>query len=472
MKIKRFSIVSILFACFLWFSPAIAQTPEVIETDNLQELVSTLEDEAKRAEFLNNIKTMIEVKEKQQAEKDAQILAELTALEQTTEELKKGYQAFLAKIGLDASVFGRLVAMAAIIAGAFIGVHLWRRFYFYAQKKTILFQQRFHLHSNRLLNYLRWVRLIGYWVIFLAVLYGFAFTWDIQIIEQLIGKERWLAFIALSSKILTVVATGFLVWEVASGVAEYALFRADMNGQGSRLKTVLPVIRTLLTLFVGVIFIMILLSAIGVNVMPLLAGAGVVGIAVGLGAQKMVTDFLTGFTILMEDLIQVGDVATVAGKSGTVEKITIRKIQLRDSKGTVVTIPFSEVTTVENQTKDFSNYVMDIAVPYRENADKVMDILRSVGNDLVEDKEYNSLIMRPIDVLGIDKITDSGNVIIKVSIKTRASQQWKVGREFNRRMKQAFEINAIEMPQTQTNVYIYDQSGTLISSATPPIKNK
>lgn len=474
MTINRFCLFSILVACFLWTSSVLADeaTTLTVNTDNLQELVSTLENEAKRTEFVETLKTIIKVQEEQQAEKDAKALAELTAIEQATEELKVGYQGFLAKMGLDSSLFGRFVAMAGILVVAGFAVYGWRRFYAFAQRKTLAFQERYHLHQRRLITYLRWVRLIGYWLIFLTVLYGFAFTWDIQIIEYFVGEERWLGFLSVSSKILMVVAVGFLIWEMANGIAEYVLFRADMNGQGTRMKTMLPVIRSLLTLVVGIIFLIILLAEIGVNVMPLLAGAGVVGIAVGFGAQKMVTDFLTGITILMEDLIQVGDVATVAGKSGTVEKITTRKIQLRDARGTVVTIPFSEVSTVENQTKDFSNYVMDIAVSYREDADKVIDILRNVGNDMVEDKEFNSLIMRPVDVLGVDKITDGGNVIIKVSIRTRPSQQWKVGREFNRRMKQAFEINEVDVPQAQTNVYIYDQSGALVSATTPPIKNK
>jgi len=464
MKINHFSVFSIFLSCLFYFvgvCPVTAQTSEKVDTANLQELVTTLENDAKRIEFINNLKTMIETYEKQQAAQDAQILAELTALEQMINKVKMEYRLFLAEIGLDESVFGRLVAMIAIVIMAFVAAYLWRRFYFYVHKKLINFQQRFHLRNDRLQNYLRWVRLVGYWGIFLSVLYGFAFTWDIMIIAYFIGEEQWLGFIALSSKILVITTIAVLLWEIANGIAEYVLLRADMKGRGTRMKTMLPIIRSLLTLVVGAFFLIAVLSEIGINVMPLLAGAGVVGIAVGFGAQKMVMDFLTGFTILAEDLIQVGDVATVAGKSGTVEKITTRKIQLRDGKGTVVTIPFSEVKTVENQTRNFGNYPIEVAVNYNENPDEIIEILRSVGDELINDKDYSSLILAPINIMGVDRFTDTGLMIIKASIKTSPAQQSKVGREFNRRMKMAFARHDVQIPTPmQTNIYVYlDKDG-------------
>ena len=158
--------------------------------------------------------------------------------------------------------------------------------------------------------------------------------------------------------------------------------------------------------------------------------------------QQIIKDLLTGFVIIFEDLIQVGDVVNLGGKGGAIEKITLRKVQLRDLSGTVITVPFGEITIVENLTKKFSYYLLDVAVAHRESPDEVIDVLQAIAQEMQADAEYAEDILEPIEILGVDQFTDSA-IIIKARIKTRPIKQWRVGREFNRRMKYAFDERGI-----------------------------
>jgi small conductance mechanosensitive channel len=230
------------------------------------------------------------------------------------------------------------------------------------------------------------------------------------------------------------------------------LRKANTNNQ-SRTKTLLPIIRNIIIAVFAALFGLVLLSELGINVTPLLAGAGVIGVAVGFGAQSFVKDFLSGFTIILEDIVRVGDVVNLGGASGSVEKITLRKIQLRDFAGTVYTIPYSEIKTIQNLTKDFSYYVMDIGVPYTQNIDRVIAALRAVDEEMRKDDSFSFMILEPLEIAGVDKFAE-GAVVIKARIKTQPIRQWTVGREFNKRMKIEFEKDGIEMPLAQRTVNV------------------
>ncbi|HEY3486919.1 MAG TPA: mechanosensitive ion channel domain-containing protein, partial [Gammaproteobacteria bacterium] len=221
---------------------------------------------------------------------------------------------------------------------------------------------------------------------------------------------------------------------------------------GNRLRTLLPIARNFLLLILICLFALVILSEVGVDIMPLLAGAGIFGIAIGFGAQTFVKDLLTGFTIIFEDLVQVGDVIRVADRTGLVERITIRKIQLRDLNGIVYTVPFSEINTIENWTKDYSYYVLDIGIAYREDPDKVIACLKEIDESMRADDHYKRLILAPIEILGVDSFAEN-SIIIKARIKTLPIKQWDVGREFNRRMKRQFDEKGIEMPFPHQVVY-------------------
>ncbi|NNG04549.1 MAG: mechanosensitive ion channel [Inquilinus sp.] len=247
-----------------------------------------------------------------------------------------------------------------------------------------------------------------------------------------------------------------VVWEAISGFVERRLSGVDEDGnpiaQSSRARTLLPLLRKAAFVVLMTFIALIVLSEIGVNIAPLLAGAGIVGLAVGFGAQTLVKDIITGLFILIEDTIAVGDVVEVGGHSGLVEALSLRTISLRDLSGSVHTVPFSEVTTVLNRTKDFSFYVMDIGVAYREDADQVIEVLKQLGAEILEDPAYAQQILEPIEILGVDAFADSA-VIIKARIKTKPIKQWFVGREFNRRMKRRFDELGIEIPFPHMTLY-------------------
>jgi small conductance mechanosensitive channel len=170
-------------------------------------------------------------------------------------------------------------------------------------------------------------------------------------------------------------------------------------------------------------------------------------------------------TIIFEDLIQIGDVVNLGGRSGLVEKITIRKVQLRGLDGTVYTVPFGEINIVDNLTKEFSYYLMDIGVAYRENTDEVVRCLKKIDEELRQDKDFRNKILEPLDILGVDKFADSA-VIIKARIKTRPIEQWNVGREFNRRMKFEFDKRGIEIPFPHQTLYFGEDKSGRAPSAT------
>jgi small conductance mechanosensitive channel len=247
------------------------------------------------------------------------------------------------------------------------------------------------------------------------------------------------------------------VWELFVAAIERYLAAVDGEGRpvtrSARARTLLPLLRTVTLAVLALTVALIVLSELGVNIAPLLAGAGIVGIAIGFGSQALVKDIITGLFILVEDTLAIGDVVDVGGDhSGVVEAISIRAIKLRDLAGTVHTVPFGTVTSVKNLTRDYSYYVADIAVAYREDTDEVIEVLKEVARALKEDPAFGYFMLEPLEVIGVDRFVDSA-VILKVRLKTVPLQQWTVGREFNRRVKKAFEAEGIEMPSQERTIF-------------------
>ena len=265
--------------------------------------------------------------------------------------------------------------------------------------------------------------------------------------------------------IVTVLFVALLIWEIFGSAIERYLNGVGADGKplarSARTRTLLPLLRTTVLIVLFVMVGLIVLSQIGVNIAPLLAGAGIAGIAIGFGSQALVKDVITGLFILLEDTLSVGDVVDVGnGHSGVVEALSIRAIRLRDMAGTVHTVPFSDVTTVQNLTKGYAYYVVNVGVSYREDTDEVTEVLKTVADDLRSDPKFAPVMLGPIEVLGVDRFADSA-VIIQARLKTLAMQQWSVGREFNRRLKKAFDQRGIEMPFPHQTIYFgEDKRGT------------
>lgn len=197
---------------------------------------------------------------------------------------------------------------------------------------------------------------------------------------------------------------------------------------------------------------MMILSEVGVDLKPLLAAAGLGGLAIGFGGQSLVKDLISGFFILLEDSIRVGDVVEIAGVSGLVEEVKLRTITLRDLAGNVHVVPNGVIEKVKNMTKGYSYYVMDVGVAYRENVDEVMVVLKEIAAELQTDPAFGVDILAPLEMLGVDQFADSA-VIIKCRIKTNPIQQWRIGREMNRRIKKTFDAKGIEIPFPHQTIY-------------------
>lgn len=247
--------------------------------------------------------------------------------------------------------------------------------------------------------------------------------------------------------LILILAVGF--WELGGvalgGVFRRAAERSETARRAAQLRSLEPMTRSALRAVVAVFTGMIIISQAGVEIGPLIAGAGVVGIAVGFGAQTLTKDYLTGFSLILEDIVSVGDIVRIGDSGGLVETMALRTIRLRDFDGTLHVVPYSEPQTVHNLTKSFSYYVFDLPISYDSDIDAALALMRTVGAEMRSEPAFRDVILEAIEVVGVDKLGDSG-VVLKARIKTQPVQQWSVGREYNRRIKLAFDKAGIEIP--------------------------
>jgi moderate conductance mechanosensitive channel len=230
--------------------------------------------------------------------------------------------------------------------------------------------------------------------------------------------------------------------EVAAGSTLDALERAK------RARTLGAAIDKVATvLIVGTAGVMVL-QQFNINPAPLLTGAGIAGLAVGFGAQTIVRDVISGFFMLLENQVRVGDVAAINGTGGLVEQINLRTIVLRDDEGTVHVFPNGAITTLANRSKDFSFYVIDLKISYHEDPDRVFAVLRTLGDEMQKDPAFGPFILAPVEIMGVDAFAD-WSLTIKLRIKTMPLKQWEVGRELRRRIKKAFDALGIELPSPE-----------------------
>lgn len=284
---------------------------------------------------------------------------------------------------------------------------------------------------------------------------AFLQTWGLGVVDWL-SSPLGIAVAGRFARIVMIVAIALIVWEVVSAMIERYLAATDFEGhvihRGQRAQTLLPLLRNIVLIVISVMITLTLLSELGVDTGPLLAGAGIFGLAVGFGAQTFVKDVITGFFILVEDAVAVGDVAEVGGHGGKVEAMSIRSIQLRDVHGDVHRVPFSEVKSTINRSRGFSFAVFHIGVAYREDTDRCMNVIREVGDEMLTDAGLAADILADIEIMGVESFADSA-VIIGARIKVKAGKQVGVQRGFNRLLKKRFDAEGIEMPFPHQTVY-------------------
>ncbi|MBU1193009.1 MAG: mechanosensitive ion channel family protein [Gammaproteobacteria bacterium] len=287
-----------------------------------------------------------------------------------------------------------------------------------------------------------------------------------ELMQEYFSSVAWQDIIFSALRILLILTLGWL----ASIITRTALRRfehrlieqgrqqGDIASEATkRAETLVRLLRQGVAIMIWLVAILVLLNELGISVGPILASAGVAGLAVGFGAQNLVRDVISGFFLILENQVRIGDVAVVNGTGGLVEAINFRTLILRDLSGTVHVFPNGSVTTLANLTKEWSAYVFEIGVAYKENTDQVIEIMRSVADELQEDPQFGRLIVDKIEIFGVDKLADSA-VVIKGRIKTQPIKQWDVGREFLRRIKLAFDQQGIEIPFPQRSLS-FSESG-------------
>jgi small-conductance mechanosensitive channel len=227
----------------------------------------------------------------------------------------------------------------------------------------------------------------------------------------------------------------------------------DALERRKRAQTIATVVRRGLAALIWTTAVLIVLRELDVDITPVLTGAGIVGLAIGFGAQTLVRDVISGFFLIIEDQVRVGDVAMVNGIGGLVEQINLRTIVLRDLEGAVHVIPNGEIKTLSNRTKDYSYYVISLGIDYDEDTDRVVAAVQEAANELALDPVFGASILEPIEIMGVDDFRDS-SVSMKFRIKTVPQKQWEVGRELRRRIKRVFDAQGIRIPSPQLEVSV------------------
>lgn len=268
---------------------------------------------------------------------------------------------------------------------------------------------------------------------------------------DLINLRGWMASqigVRLTGTIFSVAAVllvSFLVWLALTSWVDYRLNPEYGQVPSAREKTLLTLLRNAATIALVIITLMFVLAEVGLDIAPLLASAGVLGLAIGFGAQKMVQDIITGIFIQFENAMNVGDVVTVGGTTGTVERLTIRSVSLRDVAGVFHIIPFSSVDMVSNYMREFGYFVCDMGVAYRENVDEVKQAMLDAFEELRSDPDQNMAIMGDLEWFGVNSFGDS-SVNLRARIKCVPGKQWAVGRAYNEVLKRVFDDRNIEIP--------------------------
>ena len=291
--------------------------------------------------------------------------------------------------------------------------------------------------------------------------------------EQLLHSLKFLNFAQWDPALITllrVVLIALVAW-IGLGLMQRLtrLFRERITRrmedreQMKRVETLGRVFRYIAAVIVLVVATTLILSELGIAVAPILGAAGVIGLAVGFGAQSLVKDYFAGFFILLENQMRQGDVVDIAGKAGLVEEITLRYVRLRDYDGNVHFVSNGLITTVTNMSRGYAQSVVDVGVAYREDTDEAVAVMRETGAELRADPAFGPKILDELEIAGVDKWADSA-VILRCRFKVRPLEQWNVRREFLRRLKKAFDARGIEIPFPHLTIY----AGVAKDGSAPP----
>jgi small conductance mechanosensitive channel len=278
---------------------------------------------------------------------------------------------------------------------------------------------------------------------------------------------EWAELLQTGLRVVVIVILAWLllivVGRLIRALRAYLTRQSEGPEQLKRIETLARAMRYTTTVIICVLTITLILSELGISIAPILATAGVAGVAIGFGAQNLVKDYFNGLFVLIENQIRQGDVVEVAGKSGLVEEVTLRYIRLRDYEGTVHFIPNGQITMVTNRSFAFAYAVIDVSVAYREDVDEVYALMKQVAQDMRGDPALAAKIIDDLEIAGVDQWAESA-VIIRCRFKVVAMEQWGVRREFLYRLKKVFDAHDIEIPFRHLTVY----AGSRKDNSAPP----
>ncbi|MDR5771117.1 MULTISPECIES: mechanosensitive ion channel family protein [unclassified Caballeronia] len=357
--------------------------------------------------------------------------------------------ATLAGIGTSENVLQMAIATAGLLVVAFFLSAIVIRITRPKSQKP----RRQSAYVRRLVKFVGTMIVTGVWLVFLELSSRF---WGFSLAHM---AEESVAARGITRAFAMIVLTFFIVWLVwiLIDTAIQETLRPDSTRRGTRgpsmrARTMLPLVRNVVFVVLLMIAGIVTAANLGLNVTPLLAGAGVIGLAVGFGAQSLVADLITGLFIIIEDTISVGDSIEVeGGHAGIVESLTIRTVRLRDGQGAIHAIPFSQIKTVKNLSRDFAYAVFEVRMPFSADVDEITQMIREVGVELMDDLRYRREMLGPVEVWGLDRF-DPNWMVVKGQIKTRPLQQWSVARAFNLRIKRRMDEAGIEIPVPRMHV--------------------
>ena len=357
-------------------------------------------------------------------------------------------------------MFATLKSLAAIVVGllvsSFLTQTIGRRITLSddLRRKLPLLEKRLNSYVPNALRVLRTIILI---VVIMMVLNA----WGAFDLAAWYASEGGAVLVGNLTSVAVILIVALAVWLGLASLIEHKLNPETGYGEPSaRAKTLLSLFRNALAIAMVTITGMIVLSEIGINIGPLIAGAGVLGLAIGFGAQKLVQDVITGVFIQVENAMNTGDVVTVGGVTGTAERLSIRSVGIRDLSGTYHIVPFSSVDTVSNYMREFGNHVGEYGIAYRESIDDAIAQLQLAFEDLKASEEHSHKLLADLTVAGVIALADS-SVNIRVVIKTTPGDQWAVGRAYNRLVKLRFDEAGIEIPFPHTTLYFgQDKTGS------------
>ncbi|MFM0209304.1 mechanosensitive ion channel [Paraburkholderia sediminicola] len=361
-------------------------------------------------------------------------------------DVQNGYRTLLHLGGITLAILVGARVIAIVIFGA-----MARLFHVQGDAEKSLVQQ----HAYR---YYPLLRRVVSWLICIVTALALLQVWGVDVGELFqagsIGHRLASAMVTIG--VAAVIA--LVVWEGANVAIERRLDRWTTSGdlvRAARLRTLLPMLRSALFCVIALVVVLTGLSELGVNIAPLLAGASIFGVALGFGSQKLVQDFITGMFLLMENAMQVGDWVTLASVSGTVEYLSIRTVRLRGSDGSLYTVPFSSVTTVNNTNRGLGNAAVKVNIVFGEDVDLAIATLKEIGAALREDEKFKDGILSDFSFWGVDGV-DGSAVTLAGQIQCRDTARWGVQREFNRRILDQFSVRGIEIANPQRHLLTWD----------------